>query len=208
MKETQNHWLATIQQARIRLTRVFLISLFILFLFSRHKIPEYGILDLLMESVGLILIFIGVYGRLWCTLFISGYKDSNLITVGPYSVCRNPLYFFSFVAILGIAIQTEMFTVIFLVLSGFAIFYPAVIKNEEKRLREAYGAEYEEYCRRVPRFFPNFKLYNEPEKYVFDTRHYRKAFLDGIWFVFAYPVLEIIEQLHEHGILPVFFRFW
>jgi protein-S-isoprenylcysteine O-methyltransferase Ste14 len=35
--------------------------------------------------------------RLWCSLYISGYKNSQLITSGPYSLCRNPLYFFSFV---------------------------------------------------------------------------------------------------------------
>ncbi|MGC8743562.1 MAG: methyltransferase family protein [Verrucomicrobiia bacterium] len=201
-------WKNVVAGARIKLSRIFLGLVICLFLITQHRIPEGGLIDLTMESISVILIFIGVCGRLWCTLFISGYKTSSLITVGPYSISRNPLYFFSFLAIFGIALETEMFTFIGLVLIGFAIFYPTVILKEEEYLRQIYGEKFDEYCKRVPRFFPNFKLYNEPEKYVFDTRLYRRAFLDGIWFVFAYPLLEIIEKLHSHHFLPVLLTLW
>ncbi|MGC8829680.1 MAG: methyltransferase family protein [Verrucomicrobiia bacterium] len=208
MDSVRRHWGKIVERARIKLSRIFLVLIFLLILVSQHKIPEGGIVDLLMELFSVVLIFVGVYGRLWCTLFISGYKTTSLVTTGPYSISRNPLYFFSFIAILGIALETEMFTFVVLVLIGFALFYPSVILKEEEKLKEIYGKQFEDYCQRVPRFLPNFKLYNEPEKYVFDTRLYRRAFLDGIWFVFAYPTLEIIEQLHSHNILPVLFRFW
>ena len=193
---------------RIKITRFFLIPIFIIFLFSQHKILESGVLDLAMELVSIVLIFIGVSGRLWSTLFISGYKTTNLITVGPYSISRNPLYFFSFIAIIGIAVETEMITIVLLVLICFAIFYPVVILKEEKLLLQLHGKDFEEYCKRVPRFIPNFKLYTEPDKYVFETRLYRKAFFDSMWFVLAYPALEIIEKLHEHNILPTYLYLW
>ena len=193
---------------RIKITRFFLIPIFIIFLFSQHKILESGVLDLAMELVSIVLIFIGVSGRLWSTLFISGYKTTNLITVGPYSISRNPLYFFSFIAIIGIAVETEMITIVLLVLICFAIFYPVVILKEEKLLLQLHGKDFEKYCKRVPRFFPNFKLYTEPDKYVFETRLYRKAFFDSMWFVLAYPALEIIEKLHEHNILPTYLYLW
>ena len=193
---------------RIKITRFFLIPIFIIFLFSKHKILESGVLDLAMELVSIVLIFIGVSGRLWSTLFISGYKTTNLITVGPYSISRNPLYFFSFIAIIGIAVETEMITIVLLVLICFAIFYPVVILKEEKLLLQLHGKDFEEYCKRVPRFIPNFKLYTEPDKYVFETRLYRKAFFDSMWFVLAYPALEIIEKLHEHNILPTYLYLW
>ena len=193
---------------RIKITRFFLIPIFIIFLFSKHKILESGVLDLAMELVSIVLIFIGVSGRLWSTLFISGYKTTNLITVGPYSISRNPLYFFSFIAIIGIAVETEMITIVLLVLICFAIFYPVVILKEEKLLLQLHGKDFEEYCKRVPRFIPNFKLYTEPDKYVFETRLYRKAFFDSMWFILAYPALEIIEKLHEHNILPTYLYLW
>jgi hypothetical protein len=28
-------------------------------------------------------------GRMWCSLYIAGSKDKELITNGPYSLCRN-----------------------------------------------------------------------------------------------------------------------
>lgn len=50
-----------------------------------------GVLFLL----GTILVGIGSLGRMWCSLYIAGYKREQLIADGPYSMCRNPLYFAS-----------------------------------------------------------------------------------------------------------------
>jgi hypothetical protein len=36
----------------------------------------------------------------------------------------------------------------------FAVFYYAVMRNEEEELRERYGSAFEEYAARVPLFFP------------------------------------------------------
>lgn len=197
-----------VKNNRIVISRILIGIFFLIFLFSEHRISEKGFLDYFMELTSVILIFLGTYGRLWCTLFIAGYKTDKLITVGPYSISRNPLYFFSFIGMLGVAFQTEMLTLVLAFVTAFALFYPIVIKHEEEKLRQIHGKEFEEYCKRVPRFFPKFSLYTEPETYQFNTLRYRKAFLDGMWFVILYPVLEIIEQLHIHGILPVFFKLW
>ena len=43
-------------------------------------------------------------GRLWCSVYIAGKKNRELVKVGPYSVCRNPLYFFSLVGAIGAAL--------------------------------------------------------------------------------------------------------
>jgi len=197
-----------LRQNRIKVTRFFVAVFFLIFLFSQHKIEENGPLDHFMELTSIVLIFLGTYGRLWCTLFISGYKTNKLITVGPYSICRNPLYFFSFIGTLGIALQTEMITFVVIAIFGFAFLYSIIIKGEEKKLLEIHGKEFEEYCKRVPRFFPKFSLYTEPETYQFNTLRYRRAFMEGMWFVIIYHVLEIIEQLHNYGILPAFFKIW
>ena len=57
--------------------------------------------------IGIILVGIASLGRLWCSLYIAGYKTDNLVTEGPYSMCGNPLYFFSFIGALGIGFASE-----------------------------------------------------------------------------------------------------
>ena len=49
----------------------------------------------LLETGGVILILVCIVGRTWCTLYIGGNKKRELITAGPYSVVRNPLYVFT-----------------------------------------------------------------------------------------------------------------
>lgn len=59
-----------------------------------------------VEDFGRVLIAICILGRCWCTLYIGGRKGETLVSVGPYSLCRNPLYFFSFVGAAGVGAQT------------------------------------------------------------------------------------------------------
>ena len=69
---------------------------------------------LIEESLMLLACFmagIGAFGRIWCSLYIAGYKNNVLVIEGPYSMCRNPLYFFSFIGGIGVACATETFTV-------------------------------------------------------------------------------------------------
>ena len=74
-------------------------------------------------------------GRIWCLTYSSGYKSSELVTQGPYSVSRNPLYFFSFIGLIGIGLATETFTLTLFLIAFFALVYPAVIAGEEEFLR-------------------------------------------------------------------------
>ena len=69
---------------------------------------------LIEESLMLLACFmagIGAFGRIWCSLYIAGYKNNVLVIAGPYSMCRNPLYFLSFIGGIGVACATETFTV-------------------------------------------------------------------------------------------------
>src|SRR5882757_8547660 len=49
----------------------------------------------MVEWVGVVLIVLCVMGRTWASLYIAGRKGEKLVSDGPYSVCRNPLYLFS-----------------------------------------------------------------------------------------------------------------
>ena len=74
----------------------------------------------LLWDVGGIVIFFGVLGRLWSILYIGDLKSVEVVTDGPYSLCRHPLYLFSTLATLGFALMLQ--SLIFAVILTLAIF--------------------------------------------------------------------------------------
>jgi hypothetical protein len=83
----------------------------------------------------------------------------------------------------------------------FALLYPQVIKKEEAVLRSLFGAAFDEYCARTPRFFPDLRLFQEPESYSLDTRRFRKSIWDVLWFLWLVGLIEITEALQRHEII-------
>jgi protein-S-isoprenylcysteine O-methyltransferase Ste14 len=78
-----------------------------------------------------------------------------LVTRGFYSHTRNPMYVGNYAMVLG-------FTLIYgnawgygLIAPLFAYIYLAITTAEEAYLREKFGAQYDDYARRVNRFIPN-----------------------------------------------------
>lgn len=72
---------------------------------SRPISSEGNFLHEAVERSGVFLILIGILGRTWCSMYISGRKLVSLVTLGPYSISRNPLYVFSSIAAFGVAAQ-------------------------------------------------------------------------------------------------------
>ncbi len=83
-------------------------------------------------------------------------KDRELATTGPYARTRNPLYLGSLFLAIGFAIAGHSWWAASLVLVYFAVFYYAVMRNEERDLRARFGVIFDQYAARVPLFLPNF----------------------------------------------------
>ena len=156
-----------------------------------------------IETLGLALLFVGIGGRLWATLYIGGRKAAELVSTGPYSVTRNPLYLFSTIAAGGVGAQTGSYVVAALFMALCAIAFHLVALREERHLTANLGDEYVAYLGRVPRFFPNPLLYRDDTEVTFRTGRLRTALLDGLVFFAAIPVLEGIETAQESGLVPV-----
>ncbi|HXZ97541.1 MAG TPA: isoprenylcysteine carboxylmethyltransferase family protein [Burkholderiales bacterium] len=149
-------------------------------------------------AIGTFFVGIATIGRCWSLLYVAGYKNDTLITVGPYSITRNPLYFFTLVGAIGVALVTRTFTFVALGALWFWVFYPGVLRAEEQRLAALHGGEFEEYRRRVPRFWPRLHAaLVEPEEYMVCPVPFRKRLVDGLWFVWALGIVELVEALHR-----------
>ena len=187
-------------QHRITVSRVFGIA-FVAALFATGSMWQGTLIGQAMFLVGIVLAAIGMVGRIWCLTYSSGYKSSELVTQGPYSVSRNPLYFFSFVGLVGIGLATETITLTLALIAFFALIYPAVITGEEEFLCGKFGEPYAEYCRRTPRFFPDRSLFAEPESYTVQPRTLRRSLGGVIWFIGLPIVIQVLVSLRAAGVL-------
>ena len=81
----------------------------------------------------------------------------KLVVEGPYGLVRNPMYWSVASVMLGEAAVFHSVALAELAVAFFAGVNVFVLLYEEPALRRKFGAEYEEYCRRVPRWLPRIK---------------------------------------------------
>jgi len=152
----------------------------------------------------LLLITAGI-GRIWCSLYIAGRKDQTLCTEGPYSLCRNPLYLFSFIGVAGVflALQSLLLTAIAVVF--YLLYYSYVIRCEEKRLLNIFGAPFSTYMTVVPRFIPSFSNYNSgAEERMTSTKVIERGLREVVWFFIAIVLIEIVEVIHLNDLMVLY----
>ena len=193
-------------EARIFWSRLFAVALLLFIAVSAPPWGEATFAALGVEIVGFVMLAAATLGRLWCAAYIAGVKDSVLVQDGPYSVVRNPLYVANFVGGVGFGLAAENYVATGVIFVLFAVFYPAVVASEEKRLLAKFGDAYAAYCRAVPRWFPNLSLFHEPAERVVRPRLLRRAYVNAMWFMWAFLLWEIIERLQVIGWLPVFWH--
>lgn len=185
---------------RILASRIVAVAFFLLVLFTESTHGR-GILHGLLASAGLLLVGIATVGRLWCSLYISGHKDARLVTVGPYSLCRNPLYLFSILGFTGLGLLTASITLAAGMLLVFVSTYHLVVRREEEYLGARHGATFEAYRAAVPRFLPKLSGLREPDTYVCHPRLFRRTLGDVVWFVWAAGGILLVQELHELRVL-------
>lgn len=199
--------MALFARHRIGLSRVLVLLLIGFLLFNGSYWDHSGnIIGDIAAVIGLAMISVASVGRLWCNLYIVGYKNRELLTTGPYSMSRNPLYFFSAVGAVGIGLVSESLVASGAIALLFALVYPRVIRAEETYLRKVHGAPFDAYAARVPRFWPRWSALQEPEQWTVYPREFRNHLSDVLWFVWAAAMLLLIGSLHARGILPVFWQ--
>jgi protein-S-isoprenylcysteine O-methyltransferase Ste14 len=155
-----------------------------------------------IEHAGILLIFIAICGRTWSALHIGGHKKATLIETGPYSLVRNPLYVFTLIGVAGIGAQTSSLVVAGLCTSITAAVLMFVVLKEEDYLRAKFGAAFDDYARRVPRFMPSFSAYRDVDRLIIRPKIVYRTFLESSLFLISVPIIDAIELARHYGWLP------
>jgi protein-S-isoprenylcysteine O-methyltransferase Ste14 len=193
------------QRKRMVVVRVAALMAVLLLLFAEPFLAEGSQAHELVEMFGLVLVLVCVGGRLWSTLYIGGRKNSELISMGPFSMTQNPLYFFSTLGALGIGlIYGSVLAALALGLASFIVFRVTAGKEAEF-LSGKFGDAYEAYRRKTPRFWPNPLLFQDNAERQFSTHALKRTFYDGLFFLALFPAIETIEYLRMNGFLPKLF---
>jgi len=190
-------------RTRLLVSRLFGLTLLFMLAFGTSYWAVDPMFDEMLFLAGVVLAIVGFCGRLWCHSYIAGRKKKVLVAEGPYSLCRHPLYFFSFVGGIGLGLCTETFSATLLFALAFAVYYPQAIRGEETFLSDNFP-EYDEYRKRVPLFFPRWSNFFEGEGTV-SVCAFRREIVAAGGFLLCIGIFEMVETLHHANILPTWF---
>ena len=145
---------------------------------------------------GAALVFLGIIGRVFATLSIGGNKDRGIARTELCSVCRNPLYFSPFLMARGRGLVSGRMDFALLCAGAYlAIFYP-MMRNEARFLRGKFE-DYADYEKRVPLFFPDFRLWSERKHFEINFKLARRTLLDASVALPFVPIMIVIGMLRR-----------
>ena len=174
----------------------------------RPASPEGAYWHEAIERIGIVLILVGIIGRTWCAMYIGGNKLNRLVTEGPYSLTRNPLYVFSAIAAFGLGAQLGSIVFALICAAATLVIFALVISHEERALAERFPAEFARYKARVPRLIPDFRGWQDAETLLVRPALVHRTFWDATLFLLAAPALKALEGLRDAALFPALFELY
>lgn len=196
------------QRKRLIVVRIAAVVAIALLLFGKPGLTEGSEGHEHIELLGFILILICVGSRLWSILYVGGKKNDELISMGPYSMTQNPLYFFSTLGAAGIGLMYGSLLAAMALGLASIIVFRVTARKEAEYLLGKFGPAYRGYAERTPRFWPNPFLFRDQAEWRFSTHALKRTFFDGLYFLAAFPAIEAIEYFRASGILPTLFTLY
>jgi protein-S-isoprenylcysteine O-methyltransferase Ste14 len=80
----------------------------------------------------------------------------EFVVVGPYRYVRNPMYLGGWSLLLGLALYQHSVSILVFSILWIAAAHLLLVKLEEPGLRRRFGASFEDYCSKVPRWLPRW----------------------------------------------------
>jgi len=125
-------------------------------------------------AAGVPFIAIGEFLRIWAVGYAGASTRArtlgaarDLVTTGPYSYVRNPLYLGNFLLSFGVCLVANVYWLVVVLIVGYFSQYLPIIALEEAYLLESCGQPYQVYREQVPRFVPRFHPYPNPSTHDF-----------------------------------------
>lgn len=110
--------------------------------------------------IGFMLIFIGVALWIYAVLIQRISKEissGHLVTIGIYSIVRNPIYLAFLCVCTGILVTAHNVYLLIIPVVLYIFLTVLMKQTEEKWLLDKFGTEYVEYCKHVNRVIPWFR---------------------------------------------------
>jgi protein-S-isoprenylcysteine O-methyltransferase Ste14 len=85
--------------------------------------------------------------------FLVGDEPKELVDKGIYKFTRNPMYLGVLGVLLGLTLLNDSLAMLYYFITVFFIFNMVVLLLEEPRLMELHGQKFENYKKKVPRWF-------------------------------------------------------
>ncbi|EIT67857.1 methyltransferase family protein [Hydrocarboniphaga effusa] len=174
------------------------ILLLPMLLVCRSAWPEGGPAHEGIEALGQLLMLVCIAGRTGCTLYVGGRKCAELVTDGPYSVSRNPLYGFSLLGAIGAGLQSGSLTLGAVIGLGFFAMFDRLIRQEERYLAAQFTT-FANYRAATPRWLPKPGLWRSADQLLIQPRHVFRTLRDASLFLLAFPVFELIGWAQASG---------
>ena len=116
------------------------------------------------------LVLSGVAGRIWCILQIGGsarktskLKADRVISWGPYSLVRNPIYLANSTTFLGFVVAAGLPWFLPVVILALFLWYNSIVCREEQFLEEKHPEAYAAYKQVARRWWPSLRYKGRPE---------------------------------------------
>jgi protein-S-isoprenylcysteine O-methyltransferase Ste14 len=184
--------------ARLRFTTAYYVLLVALTAVNATR-PTSAWLDVVRATAAFGLVTLSALGRIWSSVFVAGRKDSELVTSGPYAVCRHPLYLLSIAGGTGLALATESLVLATATLLALTFVHSRAADLEERALAERFGPEFASYAARVPRWWPRLADWHVPRDLHVHTQVLWKAFVDAGAFLLLYGLVLAARALQASG---------
>ena len=103
-----------------------------------------------------ITLALGLAIRLWGTSAIAGRKGLRVVCEGPYALCRNPLYWGTFLIAVSMALFLQSGAFAISLIPPVLLYLFGVVPAEERFLQHHLGRDYTKYCEGTSRWLPKW----------------------------------------------------
>lgn len=121
---------------------------------------------------GLAVSVLGMALQLWVFGCI---RTREVLAVnGPYMFVRNPMYIARSLLVAGLVMMTGQLWLLLVFAPVYYLYMANRVAREESVLEQAFGDDYREYCRHVPRFWPRLTPWEKGRFAFFSAENFRR----------------------------------